>query len=87
MRPQETVAEALERLMSILDDEQQTIIAGMREEDAIELHFGLGLAIRNAFRLHAPDSKLKSSLGPLIQADDVSSMIINKLWSRLKYDD
>jgi hypothetical protein len=86
-KPPETVDEAVDRLMSILDNEQKTIIAGMREEDLIDLHFGLGLAIRNAFRLHTSASKLKTSLGPLSQADDVSAEIINKLWSRLKYDD
>lgn len=86
-KPPESLDEAVDRLMSILDDEQKTAIAGMREENLIDLHFGLGLAIRNAFELHAPKSKLKVSFGPSIQADDISAEIINKLWSRLKYDD
>ncbi|MBL1265819.1 DUF6794 domain-containing protein [Methylomicrobium sp. RS1] len=85
-KPRESLDEAVERLMSILDDEQKTAIAMMREENLIDLHFSLGMAIRNAFGLHAPDSKLKVSFGPLIQADDISAEIINKLWSRLKYD-
>ncbi|WP_245598820.1 DUF6794 domain-containing protein [Methylomicrobium lacus] len=61
MLPPETVDEAIERLMSILDDEQKTTVAAMREEDLIDLHFGLGMVIRNAFRLHAPESKLRVS--------------------------
>jgi hypothetical protein len=85
--PLETIDEAIERLMSILDDEQKAIIGTVREEDLIDLHFGLGMAIRNAFGLYAPDNKLKISFGPLTQADDISVEIINKLWSRLKYDD
>lgn len=86
-KPPESLDEAVDRLMSILDDDQKAAIVGMREEDLIDLHFSLGMAIRNAFGLHAPDSKLKVSFGPLIQADDISAEIINKLWSRLKYDD
>jgi hypothetical protein len=86
-KPPETVDEAVDRLMSILDDRQKVTIATMREKDLIDLHFGLGMAIRNAFGLHSPDSKLKVSCGPLIQADDISAEIIYKLWSRLKYDD
>jgi hypothetical protein len=82
-KPPESLDEAIERLMSILDDEQKTAIAAMREEDLIDLHFGLGMAIRNAFGLHAQESKLKVSFGPLIQADDISAEIIRELWLKL----
>lgn len=81
--PPETVDEAVEWLMTILDAEQKATIAAMREEDLIDLHFGFGMAIRNAFGLHAPDSKLKVSFGPLIQADDISAKIIRELWLKL----
>jgi hypothetical protein len=86
-KPPETVDEAVDQLVVILDGEQKAAIAVMREEDLIDLHFSLGMAIRNAFGLHTPDSKLKVSFGPHIQADDISVEIINKLWSRLKYAD
>lgn len=84
-KPPESLDEAIERLMSILDDEQKTAIAAMREEDLIDLHFGLGMAIMNAFGLHDPNSKLLASCN-CIHPDDASRAIINKLWSRLKYD-
>jgi hypothetical protein len=82
-RPPESLDEAIDRLMSILSADEKATIAAMREKDLIDLHFSLGMAIRNAFELHAPDSKLKASLGQLIQADDVSAEIIRKLWLKL----
>jgi hypothetical protein len=82
-KPPETVDEAVDQLVVILDGEQKATLAAMREEDLIDLHFSLGMAIRNAFGLHTPDSKLKVSFGPLIQADDVSMEIIRKLRHRL----
>jgi hypothetical protein len=56
-KPPETVDEAVDQLVVILDDKQKAAIAAMREEDLIDLHFGLGMAIRNAFGLHEPGSK------------------------------
>lgn len=82
----ETVDEPIARLRSILDDAQKTTIARVREEDLIDLHFGLGVAIRNAFGLHEPNNKLLAFLQPH-PSNDTSETVINKLWSRLKYDD
>jgi len=42
----ETVIEAVDRLMIVLDGEQKIAIATMQEEDLIALHFSLGMAIR-----------------------------------------
>ena len=58
----------------------------MREDELIELHFGLGLSIRNAFGLHDADSKLFRDCG-VDNADDASSVIIKALWNKLKHDD
>jgi hypothetical protein len=81
-KPPETVDEAVNRLMAILDGEQKVVIAAMREEDLIDLHFGLGMAIRNAFGLHEPGSKLLASCG-VVQPDDASEMIVKMLWGNL----
>lgn len=80
----DTVDEAVDRLMSILDDEQKATIAAMREENLINLHFGLGIAIRNAFGLHEPVSQLLASCG-VAHPDDASGIIIENLWLRLNY--
>ncbi len=85
----ETVDEAVDRLMMILDGEQKIAIAIMQKEDLIDLHFSLGMAIRNAFGLHEPESKLLAScnnneLYKSVHPDDASEVIIQALWRRLR---
>jgi hypothetical protein len=41
----ETVDEAVERLMSVLEDEHKTVLAIMQEKDLIDLHFSLHLSV------------------------------------------
>jgi hypothetical protein len=79
----ETVVEAVDRLMVILSNEQKVYLAAMQENDLIDLHFSLGLAIRNAFGLHAPGSKLLASCNKTTHPDDVSGVIIQALWIKL----
>ena len=79
----ETVDEAVDRLMMVLDDEQKIDIATLQEDDLIYLHFNLGMAIRNAFGLHYADSKLLASFNTVIYPDDVSGVIIKALWEQL----
>ena len=79
----ETVDEAVERLMSVLEDEHKAVLAFMQEEDLIDLQFSLGLAIRNAFDLHVPWSKLLASCA-VVHPDDASGLIIQALWRRLR---
>ena len=78
----ETVSEAVEFLLSILNNEQKSNIAAMKEDDLIYLHFNLGLAIRNAFKLHNLGSKLVANCG-VVHPDDASGVIIKDLWSKL----
>lgn len=78
----ETIDEAVDRLTMILDGEQKIAIAVMQKEDLINLHFGLGMAIRNAFGLHEPGSKLLASCG-VVHPDDASGVIIRQLWNKL----
>ena len=79
----ETVDEAVERLLSVLEDEHKAVLAFMQEEDLIDLQFSLGLAIRNAFDLHVPWSKLLASCA-VVHPDDASGLIIQALWRRLR---
>jgi hypothetical protein len=82
VKPPETVAEAVDRLIAILDDDQKATISAMREEDLIDLHFGLGMAIRNAFGLHEPGGKLLASCDAA-HPDDASEMMVKMLWREL----
>ncbi len=75
----ETVDEAVKQLMFVLNDEQKAEIAAVAKEDLFELHFTLGLAIRNAFGLHDPDSKLLADTG-YQHPDDASGLVIQTLW-------
>jgi len=79
----ETVNDAVDLLMRILTDEQKNEIAALQEDDLIDLHFGLGLAIRNAFGLHDLDSKLLADCGTK-HPDDAAGVIIDFLWEKVK---
>lgn len=46
------VDEAVDRLLVVVSAEDQAKIAQTSESELIDLHFGLGLAVRNAFGLH-----------------------------------
>jgi hypothetical protein len=81
-QPPETATEAVDRLMMFLDGEHKTAIAVMEEDELFDLYFNLGLAIRNAFGLHEPGSKLLASCS-ISHLDDASGMIISALWRAL----
>lgn len=75
-----TVDEAVEQLLVILSDSDKLTLANTAEQDLIDLHFSLGLAIRNGFELHLPDSRLVVEYGT---SDDASMQIIHQLWKTL----
>jgi hypothetical protein len=75
-----TVDEAVERLTVILSDSEKRTLASTPEQELMDFHFSLGLAIRNGFELHRPDSRLVIEYGT---ADDVSIQIIHQLWKKL----
>lgn len=82
----ETVDEAVEWLITVLEDRHKMFLSILQEDDLIDLHFGLGLSIRNAFRLHDANSKLLSDCG-VDNPDDASCVIIKALWNKLQHDD
>jgi len=81
----ETVNDAVDLLMRILTDEQKNEIAALQEDELFDLHFTLGLAIRNAFGLHDLDSKLLADCGTK-HPDDGGGVIVSKLWKKLEYE-
>jgi hypothetical protein len=82
LEPPKTIAETIDRLLTVLDDEHKIVIAAMQEKDLIDLHFSLGVAIRNAFGFWDPGSPLLTSCNA-ISPDDVSDQVILELWKRL----
>lgn len=79
----ETVDEAVELLVTVLDEETKNKISSLQEDELINMHFGLGIAIRNAFGLHDLSSPLLADC-QVKHPDDASEIIIKKLWNKLK---
>lgn len=84
LQPPRTVAEAVDRLMLIMNDTESRAVASTDEDELVEFHFCLGVAIRNAFGLHNPSSELAAACGTGIHTDDASGVIIRALWERLQ---
>jgi len=80
----ETVSEAVNFLMAVLNDGQKNEIAALQEDELFDLHFTLGLAIRNAFGLHDLKSPLFIDCN-VEHPDDSAGVIIQQLWLHLKY--
>ena len=83
-----TVDDAVQMLISDLPLKEKTTIANMDESDLIDLHFSLGLSIRNRF-LYPRNEKLLESCRSVGQDkylhwDQASSVIIKALWKRLR---
>jgi hypothetical protein len=85
LQPPSTIPEAVDRLLLILTPEDRLAIATIQKGDLINLHFTLGMSIRNAFGLHEPDSLLLAACRPSVDPDDASHMIIMELWNRILY--
>ncbi|MDD2759924.1 MAG: hypothetical protein PHH11_06480 [Methylomonas sp.] len=81
-KPPVTIPEAIDRLLLLLSKEDKAAIAAMAEEDLCDLHFTVGLAIRNAW-LNPLDSYLRAACGTY-HPDDASHVIITKLWQALQ---
>ena len=84
----ETIAGAVERLVVELPLKDKTTIANMDEDDLINLHLSLGLSIRNKLLYPRNDKLLEScrsvSQDKYLHWDQASSVIIRKLWERLR---
>ena len=77
------MAEAVARLLLVLEEKDQLTIAAMELNNLIDLHYGLGLAIRNAYDLHNPDNPLLLECSTS-HPDDAALFIIHALWQRLQ---
>jgi hypothetical protein len=91
----ETLNEAVDRLLSELSEADKAKIKSMEKEDLWDVHFSLGLSIRNRFGLHAGNRKLMESCARQLHPndpkptfafheDDASSVIVEALWERLQ---
>jgi len=85
----ETVSDAVEKLLFDLPQIDKVRIANISENDLVDLHFSLGMQIRDGHGLWADNEKLIQSCRQIsgdknLHIDDASLVIIRKLWVRLK---
>ena len=88
-KPPKTVIEAVERLIDELSLKDRTTIGNLAGDELINLHINLGEYIRNEFGLWSGNKDLMSSCGTIakmdkIHQDTASTIIIEKLWERLR---
>lgn len=88
--PPKTLDAAVERLVRELTPEMRSVISEMSREELIGLHFGLGMAVRNGYGLHEPDSPLMADaveqfgLGYVRDPDVIAGKIIERAWLTLR---
>ncbi len=75
-------AEAVDWLESVLPDDDLKKLAAMAQDDLIELHFRLGLFVRNSLQVWT-NEPLKKDAG-VSHEDDVSAVVIEALWRKLR---
>jgi hypothetical protein len=81
-----TVEESVDRLLSLMSEEDKQSLKNTSEKDLIMFHFGLGAYIRNEFGLWQGNTELLKSCKKeciFVHPDEFSSIIIEALWKRL----
>jgi hypothetical protein len=83
-----TVDEVVRTLINELSLKDKNTIANMDESDLVDLHFSLGIGIRNKF-LYPRNEKLLESCRQAVEDkymhwDQASTVIIKKLWEKLR---
>ncbi len=85
----QAVDEAVDRLLVELSLRDKTKLVNTDEEDLLELHFSLGMYVRNDFGLWDENTELMESCRSLsgeanLHADDASFVIIRELWEKVR---
>jgi hypothetical protein len=84
----ETVDEAVDRMMSVMELKDLTMLAHMQETDLVNLHFTVGMWIRNNFVYPRNDKLLQScrevSRDKSLHFARIHMVIIRELWKRLQ---
>ena len=88
IRKPETVDEAVDRLMSEMNLKDLNKVARMSEDDLIDLHFTVGMWIRNNFVYPRNDKLLQScrevSRDKYLHFAQMHMVIIRELWKKLQ---
>ena len=79
----ESVDAAVRLLMAVVPDEERARIAALRRTDLVQLHFGLGMWIRNNLGLWEGNRRLLDACGRSTP-DDASTFLIEAFWQHLR---
>lgn len=82
--------EIVEKLLNEMEEESKEVLLTVeKKEDLIQFHSGVGMHIRNDFKLWHEDNPYTdaSDAEGLLHPDQFSMAIIEKLWETLKGDD
>jgi len=79
----QSVAEAVSALLAQIKPEDKEQIRRMEQKDLTDLHFSLGMYIRNNFGLWQGNRALLADCGN-VHEDDASGVIIQALWRALQ---
>jgi hypothetical protein len=73
-------------LSLLIDDEDKTAFKNMSEEEfIINIHFSIGLYIRNNFGLWSNNKKLlRACGGEHINSDDAATIILKAFWKNIQ---
>ena len=79
-----TVAEAADRVLSDLSEEDKEQIQNTPRDALIQLHFGLGIFVRNACGLWAGNEELAEACAQAGHPDEASAVVVEEVWRRLQ---
>lgn len=79
----ETVEVAVRLLLDMVPSDEQARIAAMPRDAVVELHWGLGMWVRNNLGLWSSSGALFKATGQA-NADDASMVVVEAFWQRLR---
>jgi hypothetical protein len=79
----ETVEAAVRLLLALVPEQEQSRVAALTRPELIELHFGLGIWIRNNLGFWQGNQALMQACG-VQSPDDASAVLIEAFWQHLQ---
>ena len=80
-----TVEEAVRLLLGLVPQSEQARISALHDDDLINLHFGLGMWIRDNLGIWQGNAALLDATGES-DADNASDVILRAFWLALRAD-
>lgn len=76
-----------EKAFDIIDEEEKLLLKSSKEEELIFFHFTLGIYLRCRFNLWKNENHILQDLqNKNLHPDEIFSLIIYRMWQKLKAD-